>query len=122
MPITGAVVGGAAGSPLGPAGSAVGAGIGATVGEMYQGNKELSEAKDTIKALTTGDVDKLVEDRLAEARDTGFFDGILNEIYDFLTLALLALVAWNVVPLVYTWMSNKKIDKKINGGTDGKTD
>ena len=55
-PTMGAVVGGGAGSLGGPAGSALGAGGGALIGEVVKGNAEIEEARETISALTHGDV------------------------------------------------------------------
>lgn len=120
-PIGGAVIGGGIGSLGGPAGAAVGAGAGAAGGQILAKDKDLEEAKEKIEALTTGDVDKLVELRLQEAKEGGFFDSLLEGVYDFIKLTVLVLVLWNVLPLVYTFLSNKKIHKKINGNTDGKT-
>ena len=119
-PIGGAIIGGAGGSVMGPAGAAVGSGAGAAAGQILAKEKDLEEAQETIKALTTGDVDKLVELRLQEAKEGGFFDSMLEGVYDFIKLVVLALVLWNVLPLVYTFLSNKKIHKKINGDSDGK--
>lgn len=121
-PLGGSIVGATGGAAVGGVpGAAVGAGVGWSAGKGIQVVKENKNLSEQVKALTTGDIDKLVELKLKEKKESGFFDSILGEVYDFLTLALLALVAWNVVPLVYTWMSNKKVQKKINGGSDGKT-
>ena len=102
-------------------GAAVGAGVGWGAGKGVQVVKENKNLKDEVDAYSKGDVEKLVQLRLQEAKEGGFFDSILSEVYDFFMLALLALVAWNVVPLVYTWISNKKVHKKINGDTDAKS-
>ena len=64
-PLGGSIVGGAAGSIGGPVSAGLGAGAGWTVGELAKGDAELTEAKETIKAITTGDVQSLVE-RLME--------------------------------------------------------
>ena len=57
----GAVVGGGVGSLGGPSGAALGAGGGALLGEVAQGNAEIEEARETISALTHGDVEALVQ-------------------------------------------------------------
>ena len=122
-PLGGSVVGGAGGAAMGGIpGAALGAGAGWGAGKAYAVVKDNENLTEQVKALTTGDIDKLVELKLEEKKESGFFDSILGEVYDFLTLALLALVAWNVVPLLYTWMSNKKVHKKINGENDAKSD
>jgi hypothetical protein len=82
--------------------------VGYSVGELAKGNQDLEEAKDTIKALTTGDVDALVEKRMGEAIDGGFFDSILDGVYDLLTLCLIGVVLWNLIPLIYTRYVHKQ--------------
>ena len=115
----GAVVGGAAGSFAGPMGAGLGAGAGSAAGSLLAGNAELESAKEEIKALSTGDVNKLVQMRLEEAKEGGFFDSVLDGVYSFVKLALLALVLWNVVPIAITWISHKKL--KAQNGIPAKT-
>jgi hypothetical protein len=107
-PLGGATVGGGVGALGGPLTAAAGAGLGYAAGEMAKGNEELEQAKDTIEALTTGDIDKLVEDRLNEAKDGGFFDSILDGVYDLLTLSLIGVILWNIIPLIYTRYVHKQ--------------
>lgn len=115
----GAVVGGAAGSIAGPMGAGLGAGAGSAAGSLLAGNDELEDAKEEIKALSTGDVNKLVQMRLEEAKEGGFFDSILDGVYSFVKLVLLGVVLWQVVPIAITWMSHKKL--KAQNGTISKT-
>ena len=69
-PTMGAVVGGGVGL-VGPTGSALGAGGGALVGEVAKGNAEIEEARETISALTHGDVETLIEKGM-EQHASGF--------------------------------------------------
>ena len=55
----------------GPTGSALGAGGGALVGEVAKGNAEIEEARETISALTHGDVETLIEKGM-EQHASGF--------------------------------------------------
>ena len=107
-PLAGSVGGGSAGAIGGPVTAGLGAGAGWAAGEIAKGNKDLEEAKDTISALTTGDVDELVQQRLEDARDGGFFDGILDEVYGFLKLCIIGLAAFFIIPLLYTRHVHKK--------------
>lgn len=117
-PLGGAFVGGGVGALGGPLTAAAGAGLGYATGELAKGNQDLEEAKDTleeakdtievIKSLTTGDVDALVEKRMGEAKDGGFFDSILDGVYDLLTLGLIGVILWNLIPLIYTRYVHKQ--------------
>jgi hypothetical protein len=115
-PLAGSVVGGSAGAIGGPVTAGLGAGAGWAAGEIAKGNKDLEEAQETINALTTGDVDKLVQKKLEDARDDGFFDGILDEVYGLLKLGVIGLALWIVVPLLYTRHVHKK--QKENNGSN----
>ena len=119
-PIGGAIVGGGVGSLGGPAGAAVGAGAGAAGGQLLAKEKDIKDLKEEVDAYSKGDVEKRVQLRLEEARDGGFFSGMLEGVYDFIKLIVVILIIWNVLPIVYTFLSNKKINKKLNGGSNGK--
>lgn len=114
LPVGGAIIGGGAGSLVGPGGAAIGAGAGAATGQILAGDKKLKEAKETIEALTTGDVDALVKKRMEEARDGGFFDSILDEFYGLMKLVCLGLILWNAVPLLWTYMLKREVMKNGN--------
>ena len=62
-----------------------------------------------LKALTTGDVQEVVNAKLADAKDDGFFDHIFTEIYGVLKLCVIGLALWILVPMIYTHWHTKKI-------------
>jgi hypothetical protein len=119
-PIGGAVIGGGIGSIGGPGGAALGAGAGAAVGEILEGDGELKdvkeevvEAREVIQALSSGDVDKLVQKKLEEQKDAGFFDSILDGIYNILFIAAIIITLWIAIPMWYThYVVKKKIKKE----------
>lgn len=96
-PTGGAIVGGAVGSLAGPVGSGLGAGSGALLGEVARGNEEIQEAKETITALTTGDVDKMMELKLKE--HTGLFESFTSGIKRVLSIALVFLLIYLAIPI-----------------------
>ena len=97
-PTMGAIVGGGAGSLGGPAIGAVGAGSGALVGEVLQGNAEVMEAKETIEALTHGDVQALVAQGMAQ--HASGFDEFTGTVKKILMLAACALAAYLLIPIL----------------------
>lgn len=110
-PLAGSVVGGSAGAIGGPVTAGLGAGAGWAAGEVAKGNADLEEAQETIQALTTGDVDKLVEKKLADAKDNGYFDSLLDGVYDFIKLCAIGLALWLVFQF---WLNHKLAKKAIN--------
>ena len=96
-PTMGAVVGGGAGALGGPGTAAVGAGSGALVGEVLQGNKEVEEAKETIDALTHGDVSALVQQGMA--KHASGFDEFTSYIKKILIIAACLLGAYLTIPI-----------------------
>ena len=96
-PTMGAVVGGGAGALGGPGIAAVGAGSGALVGEVLQGNKEVEEAKETIDALTHGDVSALVQQGMAK-HATGF-EEFTSYVKRILIVAACILGAYLCIPI-----------------------
>ena len=96
-PTMGAVVGGGAGALGGPGIAAVGAGSGALVGEVLQGNKEVEEAKETIDALTHGDVSALVAKGM-EKHKTGF-EEFTSYVKKILMVAACILAAYLSIPI-----------------------
>ena len=111
-PLAGSTVGGGIGALGGPGTAAAGAGLGYAAGEMAKGNEELEEAKETIQALTTGDVETLVQKRMEEAKEEGFFDTILDGVYDVMILSLILIAGWNLIPMIYTRYVHKKHNEK----------
>ena len=108
-PIGGAIVGGGAGSLAGPAGAAIGAGAGAAAGQILAKDEDLKEAKDTIKAISKGDVEALVAQ--AAGKNKGFIDEALDAVYGLIKLVCVGLILWNIVPIIYT----RYVHKKTNG-------
>jgi hypothetical protein len=96
-PTLGAVVGGGAGALGGPGIAAVGAGSGALVGEVLQGNKEVEEAKETIDALTHGDVSALVQQGMA--KHASGFDEFTSYIKKILIVAACILGCYLCIPI-----------------------
>jgi len=110
-PLAGSVVGGSAGSLGGPLSAGLGAGAGWTVGELAKDDEELQDAKETIQALTTGDVDALVEKKLKEKKDSGFFDSILDGVYDILKIGVIIMAAWMILQLWFSKHIHTKVRK-----------
>ena len=96
-PTIGAVTGGGVGALGGPGTAAVGAGGGALVGEVLQGNKEVEEAKETIDALTHGDVSALVQKGMAK-HATGF-EEFTSYIKRILIIAACLLALYLSIPI-----------------------
>ena len=99
-PFLGATVGGTAGSLGGPLGGGAGAAAGWSVGkgaQLYSENKELVE---TVEAISKGDIGDIASGIVKReiAANVDRFDEALN----FLYLCLLGVVAWNLIPLLYT--------------------
>ena len=93
----GAVVGGGVGSLAGPTGSALGAGGGALVGEVAKGNAEIQEARETISALTHGDVETLIEKGM-EQHASGF-ESFTTTIKRILIFAFIGLLCYLAIPI-----------------------
>lgn len=97
-PVMGSVAGGASGAVLGPAGGAVGAGVGYAGGKTAQMMTENKDLKETVDALTHGDVSKLVEQGL-ESQASGFQE-FTQSIKKILTVAGSVLLAYLCIPIV----------------------
>jgi hypothetical protein len=116
LPPTLAVVGGGAGAAItagSPAGAALGAGVGSAAGSLIVMDSNARQDKQMmVDALTSGDVDKLVETKLKAAKDGGFFDSILAEVYGVIKLCVIGLALWFIVPMVYShWRAKKSEDR-----------
>lgn len=114
LPATLGVVGGGIGALGGnPVTAGLGAGLGAGAGTLLvQGSDKVESEVRVLKALTTGDVNKVVEAKLDEAKDNGFFDGVLTEVYGVIKLCVIGLALWILVPMIYThWHSKKQKEK-----------
>ena len=121
-PVTGAVVGATGGSIAGPGGAALGSATGYGIGKGAQLMSENEELAETVEALTKGEVDELVAERLREGlkkgmeSQTGALATAKQGIYDFIKWCSIGVVLWNLVPLVYTMLVHKKVKK--NGKSD----
>ena len=96
-PTMGAVVGGGVGSLGTPTGSALGAGSGALIGEVAKGNAEIEEARETISALTHGDVETLIEKGM-EQHASGF-ESFTTTIKRILIFAFIGLLCYLAIPI-----------------------
>jgi hypothetical protein len=107
-------VGGGVGAISGsPALAATGAGAGAAVGTiLVMDDKERESKQMMVDALTSGDVNKLVDSKLKSARDDGFFDSILQEIYGVIKLCVIGCALWFIVPMIYSHWRAKRTEKK----------
>ena len=113
-PVVGATTGAAGGAAGGGVpGAAVGAGIGWGVGKGAQVVKENKNLKEEVEAYSKGDVEKLVQLRLEEARETGFFDGVVDQVWSFLKICIFIIIVVQVLPFVFTYLSNKKTRKQL---------
>ena len=125
-PAIGSGVGAGVGSLGGPGGAVGGAIVGGSVGTaiMERGAHEemeekLCKVKDTVEALSKGDVEKLIKLRAEE--DQSGFDKVIEGIYHLLILAGIGMALWLIVPVIYRLWSkklHKKIEKKLNGNND----
>ena len=119
-PTAGALVGGGLGSLAGPIGGGVGAAGGAALGQVAKGEGDVVEAKKELKALTQGDVGKLIAMQ-AEKNKSGF-DTVVDGIYRVLWLLGIGMALWFVIPWVWAKHHVKKtVEKHINGNSNEKT-
>ena len=108
-----AVVGGGIGSIAGPVGGAIGAGGGAALGQIIKSEGEVDEVKEQVKALTSGDVGKLIE--LQASKQSSTFDKVVAGIYRVLWLLGISMTLWFIVPWVWAKHHVKKtVQKHIN--------
>lgn len=115
-----AVVGGGIGSMAGPVGGAIGAGGGAAVGQIIKSEGEVDEVKEQVKALTSGDVGKLIE--LQASKQSSTFDSIVDGIYRVLWLLGISMALWFILPWVWAKHHVKKtVENHIKGNGNGKT-
>jgi len=111
LPATLGVIGGGVGALGGsPVTAGLGAGLGAGAGTLIvQGSDKVESEVRVLKALTTGDVQEVVNAKLADAKKDGFFDHIFTEIYGVIKLCVIGLGLWILVPMIYTHWQTKKI-------------
>jgi hypothetical protein len=109
-PVAGAVTGGASGSVLGPVGGGIGAGVGYAGGKTAQMMSENEDLKETVDALTHGDVSKLVEKGL-QSQTTGFNE-FTESIKKILTVAGSVLLAYLCIPILLARKTATKCAKE----------
>lgn len=107
-PAAGATLGGSVGSLGGPVTAGAGALAGYSAGKAAQ---VATKHKETIEALSKGDVSELVKQGLVQAKKDGFFDSLVSEFYGLLKLACIILICWNALPLLYTWFLKREVKK-----------
>jgi len=113
LPPSLAIVGGGVGAVAtggSPMGAALGAGAGSAAGSLIVMDSTAREDKKVlIDAITSGDVQSIVDNKLKNAKKDGFFDSILVEIYGVIKLCVIGLALWILVPMLYTHWQTKKI-------------
>ena len=110
-PTIGAVAGGGVGALGGPMVAAGGAGAGALVGEIARGDSDLEEAREEIKALTTGDVEKLLAIRMKEQKSG--FQSLISGIYNLLIICGIVAGGFFILPFLYSHRLHKKTTANI---------
>jgi hypothetical protein len=114
LPPSLAILGGGAGALTGnPVAAGLGAGAGSAAGSLIVMDSDAREDKKLmVEALTSGDVNKLVESKLKNAKDEGFFDSILTEIYGVIKLCVIGCALWFIVPMIYSHWRAKRTERK----------
>jgi hypothetical protein len=100
-PAIGSVAGGASGAIAGPMGGAAGAGLGYGAGKTAQMMTENEELKNTVDALSKGDVDRLVQiglEKGMEQHKSGF-EEFTSYIKKILIIAACILGAYLCIPI-----------------------
>ena len=100
-PAIGSVAGGASGAIAGPMGGAAGAGLGYGAGKTAQMMTENEELKNTVDALSKGDVDRLVQiglEKGMEQHKSGF-EEFTSYIKKILIVAACILGAYLCIPI-----------------------
>lgn len=111
-PTAGALVGGGVGSLAGPVGAGLGGAGGALVGEVARGNKEIEEAKETISALTHGDVEALVAKGMS--KQNGLFESFASGIKKLLIIVGVILAVYLFIPVfVARKCSQSEVSKSL---------
>lgn len=111
-PTAGALVGGGVGSLAGPIGAGLGGAGGALVGEVARGNEEIEEAKETITALSHGDVEALVAKGMS--KQNGLFTSFTEGIKKLLIIVGVILVAYLFIPVfVARKCSKSEVSKSL---------
>ena len=110
-PVAGAVAGGASGSILGPAGGGIGAGMGYAGGKTAQMMSENEDLKETITALSHGDVEALVAKGVSE--QNGLFQSFTDGIKKLLIIAGVLLLCYLFIPVFVAKRCSQQEAQKI---------
>lgn len=108
-PAIGSVAGGASGAIAGPMGGAAGAGIGYGAGKTAQLMTENEDLAEKVEALSTGDVEKLIELEMA-GQESGFQE-FTSTIKKILTVAASVLLAYLCIPILLARKTAQKCAK-----------
>ena len=100
-PAIGSVAGGASGSFAGPVGGAAGAGLGYGAGKTAQMMTENEDLKQTVSALSHGDISALVNQGLEQGMEKhqSGFDEFTSYIKKILIIAACILAAYLSIPI-----------------------
>jgi hypothetical protein len=90
-------------------GAGLGAGLGAGAGSLLLLDKSKDQSEElVIEALTKDGANALINAKLESAKNNGFFDGVLEEVYGVLKLCVIGLALWILVPMLYTHYHARK--------------
>ena len=95
----------------GPGGAALGGFSGVAAGELAKKDgqlEEVEEALETAEAISTGDVEKLLE--IHADKQKGIFDQWVEGIYDILKISAFAMALY----FVFQFWYGRKIAEKLN--------
>ena len=110
-PLVGSVGGAASGAAIGgPVGGGVGAGLGYAGGKTAQLMDENKDLSATVTALTTGDVEGLIENQMGEHQ--GAFDSFVSTIKRILIIAACLLGAYLSIPIFVARKTAESCSKK----------
>ena len=107
-PVAGATIGGGVGAIGGPGTAALGAFAGSATGEVLKAEEEVKAAVKKAEALSSGDIEKLVELQLNEHK--GWFEKTIDGIYDILMISALATVLYFIF---HFWYGRQLVNKQL---------
>lgn len=105
-------IGGGLGAIGGPGTAFAGAGLGAAAGQIVKGEEKVKQQAEELKALSEGDVKKLLELKLKEER--GWYESVMQDIYDILKLSAIGLAVVYLAQFLYHRHFTKKQNQNIN--------
>ena len=109
VPMASAGLGAGVGALGGPGTAVAGGMLGQAAGEMLIAPGEKEDLVKTVAAsLSLEDVNGLVARKVDE--QTGFFDGVLAEVYGLIKLLAIGTLFVVLIPLLYTWHRKRKAE------------